>query len=264
MSSRPGWSNLVTESPEWTWRDERLFQAGISPNVAPNSNPSALHRLVVRYCYARHNNSPKVQRTIKSLLAELTPGDWGLNLGSGDTSLHPQMINLDVNPASSVNVVVNSQILPFKDNSLKLVVSQEVIEHLPDPPCTIREVLRVLTPGGKFYCQAPFIIGYHPGPTDFWRFTREGMAQLFAAPQWRVVDLETAVGHGTGAYRIAVEAFAVSLSLVSGFLYKPAKGCAALLFSPFKLFDLVSDATPERDRIPGGYFCVAEKVSQPQ
>jgi SAM-dependent methyltransferase len=260
MTALPQWHPLVSEGPEWTWREGRLFDARIANTAVPNPNPSALHRLVVRYAYAKHNDSPKVQKKIRSLLAELAPNDWGLNLGAGDTSLHPQMINLDVNPAPSVNVVVNSQILPFKDNSLSLVISQEVIEHLPDPALTIREVLRVLKTGGKFYCQAPFIIGYHPGPTDFWRFTREGMAQLFAAPGWRILDLDTAVGHGTGAYRIAVEAFAVTASLLGSPLYKPAKGFAALLFSPFKLFDFLTDSSAQKDRIPGGYFCVVEKL----
>ncbi len=83
-------------------------------------------------------------------------------------------------------------------------------------PASRREVL----------CQVPFIIGYHPGPNDYWRFTKEGMAQLFVDPAWQMLNLDTSVGHGTGAYRIAVECVAVTASLVSNALYIPAKGCS--------------------------------------
>jgi len=259
---RASWSELIAADPQWAWRDSRLVHVDAPPAIESPPRDSALHRLVVRSCYAKHNDSFKVRRKIAELLAELGKGDWGLNLGAGETALHAQVLNLDISDAPSVDIVARGQKLPFKDHSLKLVVSQEVIEHLPDPHFTVREVLRVLKVGGKFYCQIPFIIGYHPGPNDYWRFTREGLAQLFADPHWQMLDLDTSVGHGTGAYRIAVECVAVTASLFSGALYKPAKGAAALLLSPIKLLDLVSDRSAQKDRIPGGYFCVVKKVRE--
>lgn len=46
--------------------------------------------------------------------------------------------------------------LPFKDETFDIVVSCEVIEHLREPERMLREVLRVLNPGGKFILTTPY------------------------------------------------------------------------------------------------------------
>ena len=46
--------------------------------------------------------------------------------------------------------------LTFSDASFDLVMSFEVLEHIPDYLAALREVRRVLRPGGRFYFTAPF------------------------------------------------------------------------------------------------------------
>jgi ubiquinone/menaquinone biosynthesis C-methylase UbiE len=45
--------------------------------------------------------------------------------------------------------------LPFRDNSFNVVISIEVLEHVKRPAAMLREVYRILKPGGWFYftCQ---------------------------------------------------------------------------------------------------------------
>ena len=45
--------------------------------------------------------------------------------------------------------------LPFKDNTFDIVVSTEVIEHVTDPYLAIREMYRVLKPGGVLALTTP-------------------------------------------------------------------------------------------------------------
>ncbi|TSC67943.1 MAG: 2-polyprenyl-3-methyl-5-hydroxy-6-metoxy-1,4-benzoquinol methylase [Parcubacteria group bacterium Gr01-1014_72] len=45
--------------------------------------------------------------------------------------------------------------LPFKDNSLNGVTAWEVLEHLENPHQTLREIKRVLIPGGYFLFSVP-------------------------------------------------------------------------------------------------------------
>lgn len=46
--------------------------------------------------------------------------------------------------------VADAEQLPFADNTFDLVNSWGVLHHSPDTPQTIREVHRVLRPGGEF------------------------------------------------------------------------------------------------------------------
>jgi hypothetical protein len=104
------------------------------------------------------------------------------------------------------------------------------------------------------------VIGYHPGPSDYWRFSIEGIRTLVESAGFTCDEIGQSVGGGTGMYRIAVEFVATLLSALSRALYLPGKGVAAVVLSPLKLLDPVLARSPQRDRIPGGYFVVARKV----
>ena len=45
--------------------------------------------------------------------------------------------------------------MPFQNNSLDLVVCSEVLEHLHHYNDAVKEIHRVLKPGGKFYASVP-------------------------------------------------------------------------------------------------------------
>jgi len=45
--------------------------------------------------------------------------------------------------------------LPFRDNSFDKVICAEVLEHIPDYQSVLREIKRVLKPGGKFAASVP-------------------------------------------------------------------------------------------------------------
>jgi SAM-dependent methyltransferase len=217
-------------------------------------------RGIVRHIYASHNSTPTIQRVLKRLLSELGSDARALNLGCGQERLDARIVNVDIGIDTAADVLADGHALPFAALSFALIVSQEALEHMSDPWRVMREVERVLAPGGILYLQLPFVIGYHPGPTDFWRFSREGISQLARGSGLEVVELGIAVGGGTGMYRIAVEFFACLAGVLgSDALYKIAKGSAAVLLYPLKWFDPVLEGSLGRDRIPGGYFVIARK-----
>jgi SAM-dependent methyltransferase len=77
----------------------------------------------------------------------------------------------------------DAQNLPFADDSFDLVISCETIEHLPDAPKALREMLRVSRPGGKLLLTTPNYANFmglyelyarlrHPGRKDDQPFDR--------------------------------------------------------------------------------------------
>jgi SAM-dependent methyltransferase len=56
---------------------------------------------------------------------------------------------------SDALVQAAGEALPFADGALEVVVLNEVIEHVADDRATLREVARVLTPGGVAVIYAP-------------------------------------------------------------------------------------------------------------
>ncbi len=58
-------------------------------------------------------------------------------------------------------VVGDAQNLPFKSGSFNNVVSLEVIEHLPDTKAYLKEINRILTPGGNFILSTPGSLFYN-------------------------------------------------------------------------------------------------------
>jgi ubiquinone/menaquinone biosynthesis C-methylase UbiE len=62
----------------------------------------------------------------------------------------------------STRVVGSILEIPFEDNSFDIVVSSEVIEHTPDPKKALKELYRVLKPGGTLVLSVP---------NKFWYFS---------------------------------------------------------------------------------------------
>ena len=215
-----------------------------------------LKRLFVRFVYADHNDSPKVRKMLAGLLAS---GQRILNFGSGDTRLAGHVTNLDIAQGPNVDKVYDGRNIPFADGHFDVVIAQEVLEHVDDLEHSVCEIARVLGPGGRFYCQMPFILGYHSGPEDYRRFTLVGIQEFFARRSWKILEAGVTVGAAVAFYRIAVEFFAVLLSRPVPATYLGFKALFALLLFPVKWLDPFTRGGPHAHRVPGGVYVVVQK-----
>jgi hypothetical protein len=59
------------------------------------------------------------------------------------------------------------------------VLSTSVLEHCADPFRMAANLTRLLAPGGWIYVSVPFAFRFHGYPSDYWRFTPEGVRLLF-------------------------------------------------------------------------------------
>ena len=220
--------------------------------------PATGRQRFVRSVYADQNDSPAVRTALGRLLQDLGQGR-GVNVGGGPRRLDDRLIHVDLVRHPACDCAADARRLPFASGVFDLAVSQETVEHVDDPFLAVREIVRVVRPGGKIYLQVPFVIGYHPGPEDYWRFTRAGVAALLRQAGIPEARIAIAVGPGSGFYRIGVEFLAGLVGRVVPALYRPAKGVAALLCYPVKWLDGWLAGGVQRDRIAGGYLAVATK-----
>lgn len=65
----------------------------------------------------------------------------------------------------------DGQVMPFIDNSFDCAFGTEVLEHCPNPEVVLKEVNRILKPGGIFFFTVPFLWNLHEAPNDEYRYT---------------------------------------------------------------------------------------------
>ncbi len=95
-----------------------------------------------------------------------------LHLGSGNIPCtDARVVSFDVLPCENVDVVGEAEELPFVDDVFDLVDSGAVFEHLRNPLRAIKEVQRVVTPGGLYLIDTAFLQSYHGFPAHYFNMT---------------------------------------------------------------------------------------------
>lgn len=117
--------------------------------------------------------------TALGLIAELRDG-LILDCGAGWRQIYfPNVVNLEIAPYMSTDVLGVGEDLPFRDEVFDAVFSLAVLEHVRDPFRCAAEIVRVLKPGGRLYVVVPFMQHYHGYPHHYFNMTKQGLARLF-------------------------------------------------------------------------------------
>jgi len=91
-----------------------------------------------------------------------------------------------------IDVFYDGKTLPFPDNHFDGVFSSEVFEHVFNLEEIIKEVHRVLKPGGKMLFTCPFVISEHEVPNDYARYTMFALKHLLEKNGFRVLETKKA------------------------------------------------------------------------
>lgn len=154
------------------------------------------------------------------LTAEAVRGRRVLEVGARcvDFSLRPhvaalgpaEIVGVDLEPGEGVDEIAdaNHLIERFGAESFDLVISTEMLEHVPDWRNVIRNLKGVVRRGGRLLITARAkgfrIHGY---PQDFWRFETDDLREIFA--DFRILRIESDPGEpGAFLYAEKPEAYA--------------------------------------------------------
>lgn len=192
---------------------------------------------------------------IEDTLQELTPGAVICDVGAGGRRITPDTITIDAFWGSDTDVASDAAALGIRDESADCVFCTGTLEHLPDPWAAAREISRIAKPGGVVYIDAPFMQGYHADPNDYWRFTKDGLRQLF--PGFEEVDSGVHIGPASGLAWVFV-AFCQGLaggSTAKKLLFRVGR----LLAFPWKYLDLLVVRRPYTYLAAGGVYYIGRK-----
>ncbi|MBC8029382.1 MAG: methyltransferase domain-containing protein [Pyrinomonadaceae bacterium] len=109
-----------------------------------------------------------------------------LNAGAGwrDVShlVDGELINQDISwPGDErTNIQIYSPLhrIPVPSNYFDAILCIAVLEHVENPEEVVPELYRALKPGGHLILEVPFLQPEHKVPTDFQRYTKDGLVRL--------------------------------------------------------------------------------------
>ncbi|HET8670973.1 MAG TPA: class I SAM-dependent methyltransferase [Candidatus Saccharimonadales bacterium] len=89
-----------------------------------------------------------------------------------------------------------------QDNTFDCVLSSQVLEHVTDPQLYLSEARRVLKPDGSLVLSTHGIWPYHPDPTDFWRWTVDGLQAEIRRAGFEIANVQGVMGLETAALQL--------------------------------------------------------------
>lgn len=203
-----------------------------------------------------------VERSIADFSADLQPGAWVLDAGAGEgghakyfTGQRYVALDLGVGDASwnygQLDTIGDLTALPFSDASFDAAINIVTLEHICEPGTALKEVYRVLRPGGRLLLVAPHEWEVHQSPHDYFRYTRHGLGYLFEKAGF-TESAVTAVG---GYFRLLSRRLLNGLQFFRGLPFLIA---AIVLGPPALLIPLLDFIDKKRD-FTLGYICTARK-----
>jgi SAM-dependent methyltransferase len=193
---------------------------------------------------------------VRRLIAAMPPGaSRALDLGA-DKSPYRQVLEargldvktLDVSADAGADYQGTVECTGLADGSFDVVLCTQVLEHCDDPFRGIREIHRILAPGGHAILSVPHVWFFHPHPRDHWRFTQQGLARLCES-----AGLETRMLLGQGGSMLAA-------AQVANFLaYGVLRGTGAPLYAMMNVAGVLFDRLIRNDLFCINFACLARK-----
>jgi ubiquinone/menaquinone biosynthesis C-methylase UbiE len=142
-----------------------------------------------------------VTRFVEKVAASLPPGTKLLDAGAGEgvyrkcfAHCEYRAIDLAVGEPKwnygHLNYVGPLHDMPIESELFDAVICTQVLEHLEWPRESVKEMFRVLKPGGRLFMTVPMAHGEHQIPYDFFRYTSFGLRSICQHAGFSQIDIK--------------------------------------------------------------------------
>lgn len=165
-----------------------------------------------------------------------------------------EIVAIDIEPQLKDGSVIqcDARNIDFKDNSFDNIISFEVFEYIHEIEEVLKEVKRVLKPGGTCYFSVPFLNPVHGGAGDVVRYTKRGWLELLQ----RHFDKN----------KVEIKSFGGRYSIIFDFWFDKIRKSNVFVESLFLLPSVIArkmclllDKKEKSERYVMGYFVRVEK-----
>jgi SAM-dependent methyltransferase len=146
-----------------------------------------------------------IQQKLKAMIESklVAPGETVLDYGCGDKPYEwmfqkkfEQYIGVDLAATEAADYVMiePDSKLPVNDQSIDLVLSTQVLEHVKDTSNYLQETHRVLRANGYLLLSTHGVWPYHPCPNDYWRWTIDGLQLIIQQAGFEILETQSVFG----------------------------------------------------------------------
>jgi SAM-dependent methyltransferase len=140
---------------------------------------------------------PPIDYELADIAAQGILGGKVLNAGAGwrDIShlVAGELVNQDLtwegDNRTNIDIFSPLHRIPVEDSTFDTILCIAVLEHVVNPIEVVAEMVRVLKPGGYLVASVPFLQPEHKAPTDYQRYTRDGLEVLMSNAGLDVLDI---------------------------------------------------------------------------
>jgi len=219
-----------------------------------------------------------VTRFVENVAKSLPTGSSILDAGAGESvykklfsHCNYKAIDLAVGESrwnyANLDYVGSLHEMPIEDDVFDAVLCTQVLEHLEWPRESVKEMHRVLKPGGKLYMTVPMAHSEHQIPYDFFRYTSYGLESICKHAGFHDIKINPFGGLWIRwAYELPrglsifpSDGLRGKKPNILGIALLPAKVVAFSLVRLLQMVFLWLDGFDKKKNDPFGWACVATK-----
>jgi len=124
-----------------------------------------------------------------------------------------EYIGADISDKNDEKVVSLTQdgLIPVESGTIDIVLSTQVLEHVSNPNFYLAEARRVLQAEGILIISTHGHWMYHPDPTDFWRWTSQGLKKILIDNGFEVLFFKGILGRSAAGLQLFQDGFIFKL-----------------------------------------------------